>query len=369
MVIKILTTRPEKYDRLKKKYGGSALFSFDRSADTAFGSVDDEKPDIVIVDPAFLSGSSFAAAAIRKKAYADRIRLIVGGPDHMRSLERELAVAGVAPAEETSGKGSSFEEVTRPVPAPRIKIGIAGLNDDRGAGFLAMVLAEELASEILETGGLVSVYAPGCGYFYRALCLDRRFPDGSFQDINEMIKAGAAQGMGAGRLAVNEDEGICWAVSRGQCADREHAVRPDAKAEFIDSLEGDFVLRVYTRREIYEEKEFLRGNLDALIAVFDPLPSKADGAEQVLEMIQECGVPAVFAVNKMNRGVESSAVLRFLGTYDAVFLPFIDPGYIYRCEYTGENPYRYENVRRQLMEPLCGLADRIRSVCAVSGTR
>ncbi|MGI6205586.1 MAG: hypothetical protein ACOYJI_02990 [Anaerovoracaceae bacterium] len=440
MLIRIMTSRASQYRKLIDKYSGSADFVCDGSADSVFDSGESGKPDIIIVDPACLS-SSFTAAAIRKRAASEKTDVIVGDPGRPRSLERELAAAGLTAVESENTSGDIVPAEAETAGISRCRIGIAGLTDDSGAELITMMLAEELASELLGTGGLVTVYSPGDPYFYRALSLGSRFPDGGFKDVTAMYRemdeeirigetqsdphAAAAgereadeniaheeqedfpggvysgfQGRGpfdepkefpgpeefcrpeelrrseefsgsrpaadgSELLTINEDEGICWAVSDGSPA-ADCAVS-EARASFADRLEGVFVLRKYTCRELAEEQSFIHKYLDAVIAVADPLPSKMARSAESLRIIKECGVPVIYAVNRMNSGVDGSEILRFLGTYDAVFLPPADPELVYRYEYLGVNPYRNEKIRRQLMEPLCGLSDRIRSVCQISG--
>ena len=376
MLIRIITARQSKYSELEKKYGRSSEIIFSRSdspepnlSDSGDGicleSGAERRADIVIADPEFLRENSFSAASIRNRASAEHFRFIIGDPERMKSLERELAAAGVMHMDNDEEEADSCEDEAAALIKRRLTAGITGLADGSGAGFVTMILAEELASELFEAGGLVSVYAPGDRYFYRALQLDRRFPDGSFRDISKLIrkveKRSAEETVSGAeddeeRIAVNEDEGICSAAA---CEDSV-GTDPDMRASFVNRLDGVFVLRKYTCSEFREEYRSAAQNMDVLIAVLDPLPSKMKDAEEMLALVKACGVPVIYVVNRMTRGTESSRVLSFLETYDAVFLPCADYGTLCRCENIGVNPYRDENIRRQLMDPLCGIVDRIR---------
>ena len=80
-----------------------------------------------------------------------------------------------------------------------------------------MLLAEELASESVEDGSLVTVFSPENDYFYQALKLGRSFEGRVFRDIAEVMEEQSEYGSDRyeDRL-INLSDGISWATGGSQ---------------------------------------------------------------------------------------------------------------------------------------------------------
>ena len=374
MIVRILTDRSKKYAVLEELYGPAAEFRYS-SVDEMMTDPDQGREDIVVADPELDDLDGVAGSLLKKRLITGKT-FIICGPERIRGLVRELKAAGLETRDtDNAEEPLMMAEGTEPVndiyrreglkktqiPVLRLCIGLVELSDGAGAGFLTLLLAEELASESFQDGKLVTVFAPDDPYYSRALSLEKRFGPEDFQDI--IIQTGREDLVSTEiRAAVNIDEGISWAVGSGSGPNRQ-SIDLKTKLEALERTEGNYILCPFHFPEIGNRLPLLKESLDALIVVTDPRPSSVLSGMDRLEQLRDSGIPLIYVVSHTNAAVKRNDIFDSLETEDAVFIPDVDPAAVIEAEYSGQNPYRIDGIRKLTMAPVCGIIDRLKHYC------
>ena len=378
MIVRILTDRPEDYAFLEGLYDKAVQFRY-TSAGEPLTDPDRSSGDIVVADPKMDGLEQLAGSVMKKRMLAGK-PFIICGPERVKGLVRELKAAGlepggsresVCPEEELQGREEEEDPYRRKEYRPRtekpfrLRIGLIGLNDGAGAGILTMLLAEELASQSFENGRLVTVYAPGEPYFYRALSLGKDLPGERFREIGEMAQPDESTGSDQ-RETLNVVEGISWVVASGSHQD-DPAWDREKSLEMMEQIEGNYLLLPFRQFPSDMDSELLKASLDVLLVITDPRPSALLSGLESLEEIRKTGIPPVFVISHMNEAVKTEQVLNFLETDDAVLFPELSAADLCTAEYKGENPNRIDAVRKQTMTPVCDIIDQLMRLCGGTG--
>lgn len=362
MLIKILTERPEKYAFVGLLSKDSVEFC------SSSAELVDEEADILIADPDLMEKDSTAAAYIRRRNSSGKIS-IISTPERKKSLFRELKAAGLVNSEEKNYEKNHTAErdfelyqgvdsagmIRRP--SFRRRIGVIGLSELASAGFVTMLLAEELASESVEDGSLVTVFSPENDYFYQALKLGRSFEGRVFRDISEVMEDHSEYGSDRyeDRL-INLSDGISWATGSSQ---KMKMYPADGWLSMLDWIEGNHVICVCSPEQFRRELRHADQYLDVLLVIADPLPSSMEKEAACLEMIRSSELPIVYAVSHMNDYVKKEIIQECLGTDEMIYLPSVDPAAVCEAEYSGQNPYRIDRIRRLTMPAVCGIIEKL----------
>lgn len=230
----------------------------------------------------------------------------------------------------------------------RFRVGITGMWHGAGCTTVTLMLAEEFAALCEEEP--VSVIAFGDTSYYDALGMEARFKEGGFVPVEHLDEDG-----NAGADGFNEEEGICWAVSSPLT--EGVSLPEERKAAILSRIPGAVQLWDLGAEKIPEDRSWYVSQIDALVFVMDPLPtSLLKGYENFLRWKEE-DVPTVYVINRMNEGVDFRQVQDLLHIRKPVVIPFLNPAFLYRAEYACINPYRDEDVRGTVIEPVGRLAD------------
>ena len=82
--------------------------------------------------------------------------------------------------------------------------------------------------------------------------------------------------------------------------------------------------------------------MDRIILVLDPLPTKLLGGAEKLERLRMQYPDAQLVVNKLNRGVNRSELQRFLGTDSYIAVQHLAPELVYKAEYNCMLPAEFK---------------------------
>lgn len=365
MIVRVLTNRPEKYAYLEKYYRGTAEIQYTAADDlvSVGNAVDD---DIIIADPELMGGNYFAGTMMKRRN-VQRKPFIISEPGRVKGLTRELKAAGLeAGGVSITGEAGSgnMEPDSQDAqirqsgrPSFRHVVGIVELNAGADAGFLTMLLAEELASESLRDGSLVTVFAPDCDYFYYALSLGKKYEPNGFRALDEVGENPEKDS--AGRMEINVSEGISWAVGSGRIREKIENCS-EAWTRCLERLEGNYLLCFLKIPETDRERELFRAVVDALIVVADSLPSSMLAGRKNLEAVRGLGIPLIYVVNHTTDSVKKDLILDYMDTDHVVFVPAVNPASVCEAEYLEENPYRIDQIRKQTMTPVCSIIEQIR---------
>lgn len=240
--------------------------------------------------------------------------------------------------------------------APRcIRIGVTGLG--RGAG--ATLIASSLALFFAEQGRAVSyTECPasfGRGGLYESAGFEYRFTGRGFLDVPRLCAED-----GNPHVTGNREMGVVWVL--GTPADRaEPPVLTERQmARYLRAGAAEWEICDMELGEGSPWRPFVT-DLDALIAVVDPLPSKLQGQEETRRFLkaQEARLAAqhpgssrfFWVVNFMNPSVGKREILSWLPARSALWADLLDPALFYedeyRCRFHFENP----EIRR-MVEPI-----------------
>ena len=223
----------------------------------------------------------------------------------------------------------------------RTKIGVLGLSDEAGCGFLCASLARGLA----EQGGYhPAVLELGTGGLYDRLGLAKRFAGRSFFDFwNAIANDRSIRGHS------NELNGVNWMVRiPGEPVNSMDLLRT---IRWINHALGDVILCKLSGLE-RENLWKLLYEMDRVIVVVDPLPSSLLSGYQLLCDLRNAGLPITYVVNKYNGGIDRKQVIQFLQVQKLNYMPLIPLEAIYRAEYTCQILYDLPEVKGLLEGPL-----------------
>ena len=188
-----------------------------------------------------------------------------------------------------------------------------------GVSFVSGLLAAGL-SELpgAEQGGC-TLAELGTPCFYTALNIEKRFSDGGFVFYEDALEKRQSL------LTVkNSFRKLSLLLRRPDAA----GLAPPICACKMPGQQVVFDLSGFTDDALAE----VLPEMDRIFIVADPLPSKLLPAEKRLRRLLMEYPDARLVVNKMNKGVPSAELRRFLGG-SFISLPFADPALVYKAEY------------------------------------
>ena len=199
-----------------------------------------------------------------------------------------------------------------------------------GSHFVSLLIAAALR----ETGS-VTLAELGSPRAWLALNLEERFKGRCFTDYTETLAAG-----GPIRLLSNLEENVNWIV-------RKPGSPPASGTDLYRlafGLPGDFVVLDLSGAG-EDDVIKLAADSDGAVLVCDPLPSRLLSDYRFTDRFRLTLPKAAVVVNRMNQGVHKGALKRFLSGADYVGLPYIDPVFIYRAEYSASLPWNVPQIR------------------------
>ena len=229
-------------------------------------------------------------------------------------------------------------EPVRPEPsAQKIRIGFLGPAAGVGTTTLAFAAAEYLASAYgkRKTVTLLELdprQAAAAGRPYDKIGADRRFAGRDFISHYRL----AAEGKPLHDVN-NIHGGINWILR----VPGEAGPGPASHALFrlLNNATGDVIIcdiPAYAFTSAGDTLPALLADLNRIICVFDPLPSRllaSVPAAEACRAAAAAGVPLTFVFNKLNPGVNLREATRFTGVTDYIPFPAIPFETVYAAEY------------------------------------
>jgi len=225
----------------------------------------------------------------------------------------------------------------------KLKIGIIGVSDHSGASFITGCLARYLANTRKHSPAVIEL---GSASLFDSYGMDKRFAGRQYfrfyhaLEINKSIR-----GMR------NLDEGVNWILRSPE--EIKIKLTYEQKLRLTNHAKGD-VLLCDLSGEINPDLGLLQ-NMDQVLAVIDPLPSKMLKGHELLRTLKELYSDrgdVIYVINRYNRGVNKRQMLGFLNVKKPVVVPLINPEIIYTAEYNCKIPYTLGEVKNILREPL-----------------
>lgn len=245
---------------------------------------------------------------------------------------------------------------TLPVKEDR-KIAVLGTGPGSGVSLTAGLLVSWLRQHV--PGEAVTLIEMGSSYFYEAYGVEKRFMHRDFYRFYElMAQKSSIKGLS------NMEEGINWVL---RCPEDSSPGKNGSIAAAADMLRLVYniagTLRIFDCSGVPIPALWeVLPEMDAVICVVDPLPSKLIPAASEIERLRlECP-RGIWVINKMNSGVHRGELKRFLGGVDWVEIPSLAPEHLYRAQYNCVLPYTISPVRQQTDRLLEALWRRICSM-------
>lgn len=230
----------------------------------------------------------------------------------------------------------------------RMKIGIVGLGPGAGTGFLATSLAKAMTEE---ADYYPAVLELGYGGLFDCLGMDKRFSDRQFFSFHKAVSQDKSI-----RGRSNDLDGVNWVlVPTGESSQPVDLIR---KLRLINNVKGNVVL---CRLSGLPEEELWRvlWEMDRVLVVIDPLPSRMLAAYEFLCALRISELPIIYVVNKWNRGINRRELLNYLKLRKLIFMPLVDPEAVYGAEYTCRAVYDMPVAKKQLKALLKALISEI----------
>lgn len=285
--------------------------------------------------------------------------------------------------------------------AAKIKIGVIGMSRGAGTTFVASRIAYTLAQEsdgvcFVEAAGGIARGSEEGVLAIHSLSLGRIFKKERFADYFGSWE----QGLGVG-IRTNRFENVNWVLRNPYESNAIHGLGKAGKR--TDFMAPSYAARDSRHRPGYARvpyekipgrymvvdappKENLQ-EMDLVVCVTDPLPSKLIAGEDTIKSIRENRIrtgrgfaptmniptPCLWVLNKDNPKVNHRQLEKFMKVKFDFAIPMIDPEEFYRAEYNGMPVFKAImrpggdeiNGRKKAVEETEALAARIRKLLPI----
>ena len=211
------------------------------------------------------------------------------------------------------------------------RVGVVGAVKGCGASFTAVQLALYSGKVLKKKTSYVQM--DDNNYVYNAYGFDKRFAGRTLCDARRMISQGSEI-----RDIRNIEENVNWIIN----------IPGNEKLNSLNSS-GFKLLRDFGSELVFydfgcrtdEMMMNLLSEMDRIILVIDPLPSRLLESRENLKKIMKLkssGTATLLVINKMNSGVNMRELSGFMGSFEGIEIPILDPEMIYMLEYRCEFP-------------------------------
>ncbi len=244
----------------------------------------------------------------------------------------------------------------------RIKIGVIGMAHGAGASMVATALAKELTKakgkRVAFVEGMKVV--KGEIQLYDSLGMDKRFLGKTYINFFDEIMRGVSI-----NGKVNLDERINWAlwVPKGMMRNVEAACAVSS-FKFVSLINNIVADVVVCDLNDYAEDEDVLSEMDMVVFVIDPLPSRLIAGYEKLCTIKKIRMfdkKIIFVLNKENEGINKSELFECLRLKPDFSLPLLPSEAIYEAEYNCRIPYSGKLVNSLISESIGNLAKALTS--------
>ena len=229
------------------------------------------------------------------------------------------------------------------------QIGILSATPGAGAKTVAALFACYLASEEKKEPAVLELCSNA---LYNGLGLDKRFAGKDF----------FAPGGPPNKLW-----GVNWQLQPKPLLSQITEDRLYRLSQIFRRVEGDVMLCVVNGMP-YEEQKTLLADMDYVLLLLDPMPSKIlslpSQRPEIFRFIsnqlrQGKNARYIPVVNKMNDGVKLYQIQSFLGLSKVTTVPFLDSSLLYRAEYSCRPPYTFGEIQKEAKSSMRELWEKV----------
>jgi len=231
----------------------------------------------------------------------------------------------------------------------QLNIGVTGLGRSVGATFVGTALAffcRDQGKDVSFCQCLTP--SKSVRLLYDEASMEQRFLRRNFCDVYERIRKGEpVNGVKEKGGRINVEERISWILPTNG---NQEDLTESQQARLLTIPRGEVC--IFDFEADYQWNSLLM-DLDVIIAVVDPLPSRLIHDKErfrFLKKLELAGCPVIWLVNRVNDGANMRQVRAYLKTNQIVTVPAFSPVSIYQCEYSCRFPWEDEEIRRKMME-------------------
>lgn len=232
----------------------------------------------------------------------------------------------------------------------RVKIGIVGMGHGAGTGFMAICLARALVKLRNCHPAVVEL---GQGGLFDCLGMDKHFSEQQYFSFHKAVKQDRSI-----RCRSNEVDGVNWMLIPPGETDYSQDLDSYRKLRLVNNGLGDVII---CRLKGLEGEELWRllWEMDRVLVVIDPLPSRMLAGYEFLCSLRVCELPITYIINKYNKGVNRKELLDYLRLKKLIYLPLVEQEAVYAGEYICRPVYDIPVVEKQLKKPMKDLIEEI----------
>lgn len=239
------------------------------------------------------------------------------------------------------------------------RIGIVPVSEGAGAGFVTAMAATELAA-LRGYGGVngeiggITVVELGQGNLFDQLCADRWFC------VRQMVSYwNCVHGEGQVERILNPRCGVNWFLRTPE----DHAegdLERGRAVKLLYSLPGDVAFVDFSSVD-EADMFYLMEDMEQIVAVVDPMPSKLLEGFERLYRLKLWKKPVTWLINRWDDRVDGKELKKIIGGDRSwVSLPEIPRGFLYQEEYGNVGLIEHQQIRRMTAPGLEELLRRLK---------
>lgn len=222
----------------------------------------------------------------------------------------------------------------------KTRIGVVGIGRGAGTSFVATSLAIKIASADERATAFIEI-ADGPGgktWVYDLAGIDKRFAGREYVSMHGMVRQGNYI-----RGLSNMDRRVNWALVTPD--ERNRNMSTIKISRLINNVAGDVVvcdLGTYINEDLLED-------MDVLVCVVDPKPSRLIGCRDVyrkLKQQQVAGRKLIWVVNKVNGGINRRCFRDYMKIRTSYEIPLIKEVHFYAAEYNCRFPIEQREIEK-----------------------
>lgn len=222
----------------------------------------------------------------------------------------------------------------------KIKIGVMGSGRGVGTSFVATSIAVQWAAQREKAVAFVELFDEerGKSWIYDIVGMDKRFGSRKYESLYNKIKHGRYI-----RGLTNMDMGVNWAVPGPE--DRVSGLTGVQESRLINNISGDVIVCDLG----FEFKEEIIADMDVIVCVVDPKPSKLIASRKLYQQIKQeqiNGRKIIWVINKVNGGINKRCFRDYIKIKDAFEIPIIKDIHFYAAEYNCRIPIEQREIKK-----------------------
>jgi len=177
---------------------------------------------------------------------------------------------------------------------------------------------------------------------YDSIGIEKRFSNREFASFYTLVKKRKYI-----RGIKNMDAGVNWALMTSYESKTGSALTALEEARLINNIYGDVIIC-----DMGSEIKISRlDEMDKIICVVDPMPSRLVGSRTVYQKLKEeehKGKEIIWIINKANGGINKKCFREYMKIKKPITIPLIRPEHFYTAEYNCRIPFEQREIKSKV---------------------